>query len=107
MFLCNRNICLLLILRLKHVVKEKTYWKRLDAFSFGKKTTQETDDDALGIKKKHQSVSVTDSLELPVYCFFQTILMMMCIQNYNFTSLIETIRNAAFFKVSLCLVFLR
>lgn len=52
MFLCNRNICLLLILRLKHVVKEKTYWKRLDAFSFGKKTTQETDDDALGIKKK-------------------------------------------------------
>lgn len=51
MFLCNRNICLLLILRLKHVVKEKTYWKRLDALSFGKKTTQETDDDALGIKK--------------------------------------------------------
>lgn len=48
MFLCNCNICLLLILRLKHVVKEKTYWKRLDAFSFGKKTTQETDDDAPG-----------------------------------------------------------
>lgn len=48
MFLCNRNICLLLILRLKHVVKEKTYWKRLDALSFGKKTTQETDDDAPG-----------------------------------------------------------
>lgn len=59
------------------------------------------------LKKKHQSVSVTDSLELAVYCFFQTVLMMMCIQNYNFTSLIETIRNAAFCKVSLCLVFLR
>lgn len=25
MFLCNRNICLLLILRLKHVVKEKKH----------------------------------------------------------------------------------
>lgn len=105
MFLCNRNICLLLILRLKHVVKEKTYWKRLDAFSFGKKTTQETDDDALGIKKKHQSVSVTDSLELAVYCFFQTVLMMMCIQNYNFTSLIETSGMQHFAKSAFALYF--
>lgn len=69
MFLCNRNICLLLILRLKHVVKEKTYWKRLDAFSFGKKTTQETDDDALGIKKSTNVCQLQTHLNSPFTVF--------------------------------------
>lgn len=69
MFLCNCNICLLLILRLKHVVKEKTYWKRLDAFSFGKKTTQETDDDALGIKKSTKVCQLQTHLNSPFTVF--------------------------------------
>lgn len=69
MFLCNRNICLLLILRLKHVVKEKTYWKRLDVFSFGKKTTQETDDDALGIKKSTKVCQLQTHLNSPFTVF--------------------------------------
>lgn len=69
MFLCNCNICLLLILRLKHVVKEKTYWKRLDAFSFGKKTTQETDDDALGIKKSTKVCQLQTHLNSPFIVF--------------------------------------
>lgn len=69
MFLCNRNICLLLILRLKHVVKEKTYRKRLDAFSFGKKTTQETDDDALGIKKSTKVCQLQTHLNSPFTVF--------------------------------------
>lgn len=71
MFLCNRNICLLLILRLKHVVtlQEKTYWKRLDAFSFGKKTTQATDDDALGIKKSTKVCQLQTHLNSPFTVF--------------------------------------
>lgn len=73
MFLCNRNICLLLILRLKHVVKEKTYWKRLCLFakakSIGKKTTQETDDDALGIKKSTKVCQLQTHLNSPFTVF--------------------------------------
>lgn len=57
------------------------------------------------LKKRNQSVSVTDSLELAVYCFFQTVLMMMCIQNYNFTSLIETSGMQHFAKSAFALYF--
>lgn len=50
-------------------MKEKTYWKRLDAFSFGKKTTQETDDDALGIKKSTKVCQLQTHLNSPFTVF--------------------------------------
>lgn len=59
------------------------------------------------LKKSTKVCQLQTHLNSQFTVFSQTVLMMMCIQNYNFTSLIETIRNAAFCKVSLCLVFLR